>query len=87
MAFLACTGVPELLPNESRLNCGRNGGGRKELERQTKRLASFKRMLGSSAPRQLERLLAPSARVRHKRRQLRRGILDLVLTNYDERDT
>src|SRR2546427_12846856 len=27
-------------------------------------------------------LLAASARVRHKRRQLRRSILDLVLTNY-----
>src|SRR2546427_12838165 len=35
-----------------------------------------------SAPPQLERVLAASARVRHKRRQLRRGILDLVLTNY-----
>src|SRR5216117_2707646 len=35
-----------------------------------------------SAPPQLERLLGASARVRHKRRQLRRGILDLVLTNY-----
>src|SRR2546422_11429042 len=49
-------------PNGSRLSCGRNGRGRKAVERQTKRLAgeatqflptcdapgSFKRLLGSA---------------------------------------
>jgi hypothetical protein len=31
---------PRPLPNGSRLSCGRNADGRKELEQQTKRLAS-----------------------------------------------
>ena len=51
------------LPNGSRLSCGRSAGGRKEVERQTRRLVGeatqffptwvrppvFKRMLGSAS--------------------------------------